>query len=346
MQAGTSGTHTDRHLTLEWAASTDVGKRRQVNEDSSGVFPGLYVIADGMGGHLAGDTASRLAIEVVERYASQVPLSLDQVASLVADANEAVHHHATTVGPEGMGTTLVGVALIDNGADPGLVVFNVGDSRCYQLRNGYLRLVTADHSLVQELVDAGKITPDEADHHPERNVVTRAIGIEDQVAADFIVLGDDAASRLVLCSDGVSGELDRSELTEAVVNGGPGEAAQGLIDAVLTHPARDNATAVVIDVTWENVREIGDLDITGPRVATSEDHDITTPRRPARRLLDVPPTSPRIAEHRPERVLPLIDAVPADTASGRSTDSESDESESVDSEPIEAEQRQPLEETT
>ena len=337
---GNSGSFCHGGLTLRWASSTDTGKRRTINEDSSGVFPGLFVVADGMGGHEAGEVASRLAVEVAARYADSVPLSLDQLASLVADANDVVHEHSLLVGPAGMGTTLVGVALVENGTDPGLVVFNVGDSRCYELRDGTLRLLTADHSVVHEMVEAGSITQEEADHHPERNVVTRAVGIEDQVAADFVVLDVDQNLRLVLCSDGVSGELGSDELARLVAPGGPADAAKSLIVAVLERPALDNATAVVIDVEWATVAPDGDVDVTGQRFngpdlapARAPDLDVTAP---------VPGREPAISAARPPHPKSALIGVPTDiagtdsasTRSNRSTGQLIDSVPSADAPPV------------
>jgi PPM family protein phosphatase len=258
-------------LRLASAGSTDVGKVRRINEDSFLVGPGMYAVADGMGGHAAGDVASQLVIDACRDLIGDLPVSLRAVEDLVNEANRRVREHARAAGTEGMGTTLVGVMLFDNGGDDGLVVVNVGDSRCYGWdETGGLVRLTQDHSVVQELVDAGAISDTEAMSHPERNVVTRAIGIEDAVAADFVVLPQLPGQRLLLCSDGVCGQLTDAEIEAFLARpDGPGNVVEALISAVLQGPAPDNATAIVIDVQWDTVAagasEISDEDITGPR---------------------------------------------------------------------------------
>lgn len=281
MSVGDESTLQRSSLGVVCGAATHTGKVREVNEDNFVIMPGMYVVADGMGGHQAGDVASSITTDVVREAASIVPLTLDQVAELVELANARVRAQALEAGPDGMGTTLVGLALIDSGGDDGLVVFNVGDSRCYQLTDeGALTQLTTDHSLVQEFVDSGKITAEQAESHRDRHVVTRAIGIEESVAADFVVLPRIARARILLCSDGVSGELSHEELSMILgSNDDPTAVADSLIEAVVRGPARDNATAVVVDVVWNEVPEggeDGDDDVTGPRPVIEE---VTAPLR-------------------------------------------------------------------
>jgi protein phosphatase len=278
---------------------------RRLNEDAFLAVDGMFVVADGMGGHAAGDVASALTVEVCREFAEVVPVRVTELEHLVSTANSRVRTHAVTSGSEGMGTTLVGVVLVDNGGTEGLVAVNVGDSRCYSWDDllGLVQ-VTHDHSAVQELLDAGTITPDEAARHPERNVVTRAVGIEPAVAADFVVLPRVDRQRLMLCSDGVSGPVPAGRIDE-ILSTSPDAvtAVTRLIDEVMTGEARDNATVVVVDVGW---------DVTTPE-ADDDSDDITTPRpRPDAS----PPTSPD--EPAPAPVVPplidppLIDRVPID----------------------------------
>lgn len=256
-------------LDLAWGAATDTGKIRKVNEDSFLELPGVFVVADGMGGHQAGDVASRLTVEAVTEVIGDDLPDISVLGELVRRANESVRSHANTVGREGMGSTLVGALLVRNGDEESIVVVNVGDSRCYALVDGTLAQITKDHSQVQELVDAGEITPEQATTHPERNVVTRAIGIDDTVAGDFFVLPSLAHSRLLLCSDGVSGELTHDHMTELLATlDDPQEAADALVAAVLQGRAGDNATVVVVDVVRDIAPledEDSDADVTGPR---------------------------------------------------------------------------------
>ena len=194
---------------------------------------------------------------------------LTRLEELVATANSRVH--ATSVGGGAtMGTTLVGVVLFDNAGDDGLVVMNVGDSRCYVYDERFrLRRLTTDHSVVQEMIDAGSLTSGQAASHPERNVVTRVIGIEPAVAADFTVLKIEHDTRLLLCSDGVSGQLGDDELLRMLSGASsPQDAVDQILDTVLRGSAPDNATAVVIDVeprgSTEGDHVAADDDITGP----------------------------------------------------------------------------------
>lgn len=298
---------------LSWGAATDVGKVRRLNEDSHLEVPGAFVVADGMGGHQAGDVASRLTIEAVQALLAGGVPDVATIGSVVQLANDSVRSHAGDAGQHGMGSTLVGAFVVRNADEESIVVVNVGDSRCYALIDGRLSQVTRDHSHVQELVDAGVITADAAATHPERNVVTRAIGIEDVVAGDFYVLPTVPRARLLLCSDGVSGELafdEMSALLSSVEH--PVEAAGALIAAVLEGRAADNATAIVVDVVRDEDPQpeaAADVDVTGPRPAVAIDPEITAPApRP------LPP--PTAADAAPDG---LISSVPMPPPAGTAT---------------------------
>ena len=193
---------------------------------------------------------------------------------MIADINASVHEAGRAVGAEAMGSTLVGVALVDNGGEPSAVVFNVGDSRCYRLVDDDFDLLTTDHSHVQELVAAGKLPAHDAASHPLRNVVTRAIGPESSVVADFIVLPD-RACRLLLCSDGVSGELDEEVVHRIVASGNPPDAtALELIEEVLKR-----TRARQCHRCGGRPRSVDRSDDTVPRVRIEEmSADITAPR--------------------------------------------------------------------
>ena len=286
-------------MDIQWGAATDVGKVRRLNEDSYLDVPGAFVVADGMGGHQAGDVASRLTIEAVQVMLSEGLPDVGTIASLVQRANNSVRAHAGSAGQQGMGSTLVGAFVVQNADEESIVIVNVGDSRCYSLVDDLVSQITVDHSLVQELVDAGEIPPEAAATHPERNVVTRAIGIEDVVAGDFFVLPALPFVRLLLCSDGVSGELSADRLGQILATvDDPAEAADALIAAVLEGRAADNATAIVVDVrrTDPPHRSADDeLDVTGPRpTVVLPDPEVTAP------LSRFPPPS-----------MPLISRVPA-----------------------------------
>jgi PPM family protein phosphatase len=289
--------HLEREgLVLTWGASTDTGKVRKINEDSFLAEPGLFVVADGMGGHQAGDVASRLTVEACQAAAGQVPLLLDQVVALVTESNRRVREHADENGTDGMGTTLVGLVVIDNAGSDSLLSFNVGDSRCYMSSIDGLAQITRDHSVVQEMVTAGEITEEEALHHRERNVVTRAIGVEAYVAADFVVIPRVSPARILLCSDGVSGELTEAQIAEILAsNDPPGEVAETVVRNVLLGRAADNATAVVIDIEWAELpTEIDSRHpdvITGPRPTLRDSNSHDTMPRSARFLPTPDPAS-------------------------------------------------------
>ena len=241
---------------LVGGASTHVGKVRSLNEDAYLLDRKVFAVADGMGGHLAGEVASEIAIDACGALVTDEPLPISAVAEMVAAANDSVRRYARHHGTEGMGSTLVGAALVDNAGVDSLLVFNVGDSRCYVLPDGgRLAQLTVDHSLVQELIDTGELAPENARRHPDRNVVTRAVGIEDAVAADYFVVPDNAPARLLFCSDGVYTELLDDQLERLLGSDlGPAEAAQSIVDAVLMTRASDNATALVLDYTPANLR--------------------------------------------------------------------------------------------
>lgn len=279
MAGGRAHSYTGTQLHLAWAARTDVGKVRQLNEDSLIAEPGLFAIADGMGGHAAGDVASRLVVERFGQLIPQVPLDFGVLSDFVADTNSTVRERAAETGNEGMGTTLVAAVLVDNAGVESIVVVNVGDSRCYVHDDTGLRVLTHDHSVVQELVDAGSITPDEARRHPERNVVTRVIGADDAIVPDYVVVEPAPHLRLLLCSDGVSGEIAPELLASLLAdNAGPDDAVDAIIDHVLSGRAPDNVTAIVVDVDWIDARSDA-FEITAPRPSPA---DADTAPRPVR----------------------------------------------------------------
>ena len=239
--------------TFAWGAGTHVGGVRDHNEDAFFVSPDVCVVADGMGGHEAGEVASQLVTQIVADVFGAHHLDVSELPRFVSALNAAVLRKGAENNTRGMGTTVVGVAVADNGDAPSVVAFHVGDSRCYRLRNGVMAQLTSDHSHVQELVEAGRITADEALTHPLRNVITRALGADVAVVADFHVLDDDDC-RILLCSDGLSNEIDDDRIWDLLtVHSDPTAAAQALIDAVLESPARDNVTAVVVDISFPEV---------------------------------------------------------------------------------------------
>ena len=233
-------------------AATDVGLVREVNEDAYLSDPPLFLVADGMGGHAGGDVASAI---VVEEFAHLAGTTYDADSALLAvtGALEASQRRIEAyadggVGRAAPGTTVAGVLLVD-GDDPVWLVLNLGDSRVYAVRDGELRQVSRDHSLVQELVDAGDITEAEVADHPDRHVITRALGGPGSSEADVFWLGVGEVDRLLVCTDGVNGLLDDATIARVLADERePAAAARALVAAALEAGGEDNATAVVVDV--------------------------------------------------------------------------------------------------
>jgi protein phosphatase len=235
-------------LTLAWAALTDTGHRREVNEDSLVSVPPIFAVADGMGGHSAGDVASAA---VVGRLAEFAERSEGDAAAINRALSLAVDDMARGEGVTdlGTGTTVTGVSLVIESGNPQWIVFNIGDSRVYQLVSGVLEQVTVDHSVVQELVDAGRITREEADVHPHGNVITRAVGFHEPPIPDFRILPVIPGMRILVCSDGLTKELTPYGIRHFLLsNPQPADAAHALVTAALENGGRDNVTVIVLDV--------------------------------------------------------------------------------------------------
>lgn len=235
-------------ITLSWAAATDTGHRRKHNEDSLIAEAPVFAVADGMGGHAAGDVASAAVVTrlgEIESTGYIAPGDIDlALAAATADITLAADDDDL-----GVGTTVTGAALTMQGGDPYWAVFNVGDSRVYQFEGETLAQVTVDHSVVQELVDSGRISADDAEQHPDSNVITRAVGFGAEPVADFWMLPVRAGLRLLICSDGLTKEVGRAELHLHLSRGLDAEGTvAALVRSALGAGGRDNVTAVVVDV--------------------------------------------------------------------------------------------------
>lgn len=234
-------------------ARTHAGMVRDNNEDAFVAADGVYVVADGMGGHQAGEVASALAIDVVRDAHSSGFESVTDLEKAIRDANTSIRLHAAdTLERAGMGTTLTGVVALqdtDDDPTPRLAIANVGDSRTYLHRDRRLVCLTVDHSYVQELVRTGQITEQEARFHPRRNIVTRALGIDRNVAVDAWVRACVRGDRYLVCSDGLVDEVPDHEIA-AVLEGvaDPQAAADQLVEMANRHGGRDNVTVIVVDV--------------------------------------------------------------------------------------------------
>ena len=236
-------------MKLKWGASTDVGMVRQQNEDSFLAEETLFVVADGMGGHNAGEVASALAVTTLKAGARLGIDDAEVFRELVQQANSAIYTASLDDSTQsGMGTTVTALSIVE-GEEPRVLVANVGDSRAYLWRSGALSRLSVDHSYVQELVNEGIITPEAARVHPRRNIVTRALGIDRSVNVDvfthFVRTGD----RIVLCSDGLVDEVADVEIAKVLgQHSDPQETAEALVMVANTNGGRDNTTVVVVDV--------------------------------------------------------------------------------------------------
>ena len=240
-------------LAVRFAARSHAGLLRALNEDSVYAGPRLLAVADGMGGHAAGEVASAVAIASLAPLDEDAPPS-DLLAALKGAADTANAHLRDMVSADsdlsGMGTTLV--ALLFAGTRLGLL--HVGDSRCYLLRGGTLTQITHDHTLVQALVDAGRITEEDASNHPQRSVITRVLDGRDDVEFDLSVREAAAGDRYLLCSDGLTGPVASLDtLTEALSMPDPQDSVDRLVELALRGGGPDNITVIVADIVDADV---------------------------------------------------------------------------------------------
>lgn len=237
---------------ISWGARSDVGLVRGHNEDSFLLRAPLFIVSDGMGGHAAGEVASSIAVETI---GGRAPASADDIllGAAVEAANVSVIEAAEQgIGKPGMGCTATAVLIERNK----MAVAHVGDSRAYLLRHGTLVRITHDHSYVEELVDSGQITADEARTHPSRSIITRALGSDPDMYADHFFLEVNDGDRIILCSDGLSSMIPDSEIEAlAVSSATPQQAADNLVAAALTAGGADNVTVVVVDVLNDGLAE-------------------------------------------------------------------------------------------
>lgn len=238
---------------LKTAALTDVGKIRKINEDSMKVFTSdeysYAIVADGMGGHQAGEIASAMAVDVITDYVAEyMTPKLDRFQSMEVmrqaflAANCAIYEYSCeNESVMGMGTTTT-MCMVRGGF---VIYAHVGDSRAYMIGDGIVQ-ITRDHSFVQELVKLGQITPEEAKHHPRRNYITRAMGVEAFVRIDTGVKPYNG-EKLLLCSDGLFGEIEDGELFNTVKNNSAETAVNTLIELANERGGSDNITAIVME---------------------------------------------------------------------------------------------------
>ena len=305
-------------LALRYAARSDVGIVRRENEDSGYASPRLLVVADGMGGHAAGELASATAVATLAEVADSGPDAGEALAALA----QGVQAAGTSIGqvvidnPDlvGMGTTATALSFVNEGETARVAIVHVGDSRGYLLRDGELTRITHDHTYVQTLIDAGRISEDEAAVHPRRSLIMRAIDGLQPVEPDLSVIEARAGDRFLLCSDGLTGVVSDDELRDILGTTEPTATVTDLVELALSRGAPDNVTVVIADVLEVDGQHLADL-TTGeavvvgaageprvrarlPRVHFPRDAQVdpNAPDRPPN--VDGPPTSE----------LPMVDA--------------------------------------
>lgn len=232
---------------VAWSA-TSTGAVRAVNEDSVLVSRSLFAVADGMGGHAAGDIASRLAVDRLAPLGRAERVEVGALLTVLEGANHDITRSAAARGLSGMGTTVTGAAVVEVGGRPHWLIFNIGDSRVYDVKDDRLIQVTVDHSEVQELVDTGQITRQEARSHPLRHVVTRALGSPAPPVPDTWLLPMSPAQTLVLCSDGLTADLTDDDIAAVVSAAAPTLAtcADDLVSAAERAGGSDNISVIVL----------------------------------------------------------------------------------------------------
>lgn len=245
-------------MRLLTALKTDTGKIRQHNEDDAGIFKGkdefiLAVVADGMGGHLAGDVASKMAVKAIgEKWnqAKTIPSAPSECETWIKEqihaVNSQIYGHAQAHEEcQGMGTTIV-CALFTGKS---VTVAHIGDSRCYLLQEDDFIQLTEDHSLVNELVKTGEISKEDAEHHPRKNVLTKALGTDRSISIDARSFELEPGDKLLLCSDGLTNKVEDRELKEILQNtSAPQEKVNLLVDKANENGGEDNITAVLLEL--------------------------------------------------------------------------------------------------
>jgi serine/threonine protein phosphatase PrpC len=231
----------------QFAVASDTGKKRRRNEDNYVVAPPLFAVADGMGGAQAGEVASKLAASALEGEGEAPLHGVERVASLIHEANRRVYERASSdPAASGMGTTMT-VALLENGT---VTIGHVGDSRAYLVRDGQMEQLTDDHSLVNELLKSGKLSPEEAEGHPQRSVITRAVGTDPDVDVDAFTIDAQEGDVFLLCSDGLTDMVDDVDILDLLERHREDldRAVRSLVAAANRGGGEDNITAVAFRI--------------------------------------------------------------------------------------------------
>jgi len=263
------------------ASATDTGQIRVANQDAFGAFTDadnarLFVVADGMGGHQGGETASRVAVETIGEVFRR---SAEGPEATLLDAFRAANQRIWQMAQQdehlhGMGTT--GVALLLSSGGP-LWLAHVGDSRAYRFRNGVLERLTVDHSMVEHMREQGLITEEEAANHPDRNVILRSLGVQPTVDVDLTAVPSEPGDRYLLCSDGLSGVVPETEIAAVIERNRPADAARLLVDLANQRGGPDNVTVQLVQIPG------GEPPARAAEIPVSRPPTITPARAPVRR---------------------------------------------------------------
>lgn len=272
-------------MRTSWGSATDRGLVRRINEDALLAYPPVFLVADGMGGHAAGDVASRLAVEEFAQLAGRASAEPDEIHACFRRTARRLRDVVDT--GRTAGTTVAGVAVAAYDGAEYWLVFNIGDSRVYRLADGELEQISVDHSVVQDLIDAGQIDPAEAHVHPERHVVTRAIATNAEPAPDYWLIPAGPADRLLVCTDGLTIELSHERLEQVLASlPDPQLAAERLVAEAVAAGGADNISAVVVDVATVQPGPGSQPEVTAPSPArpaaawVDEVDGATVPRYP------------------------------------------------------------------
>ncbi|HLS49858.1 MAG TPA: protein phosphatase 2C domain-containing protein, partial [Actinomycetaceae bacterium] len=256
-----------------WGAATHTGGRRRVNEDAVLARAPVFVVADGMGGHERGDMASQAVVAEFDALATELndaqrPAHPHDVSAAIDRARRQITATiADDTGDRVAGSTVAGLVLTHQDGDDYWLVFNVGDSRTYRFADGALEQVSVDHSLVQELVESGTITADEARSHPQRNIITRAVGTGSAPEIDYWMLPVRGQELFLICSDGLAGELSDAQIENLLrTSPHPQQAVHALLSAAIRNGgAGDNVTVVVVAaVSHDGDEEAADTTLPRP----------------------------------------------------------------------------------
>jgi len=237
---------TDTPIRVAYGAATHAGLRRRLNEDAHLARPPLFLVADGMGGHDFGAVASGAVVDEFTVLVGRPSLGIEDVRLVLDRARDRVRSIAAD--GRAAGTTLSGVMVADVGGTGYWLAVNVGDSRTYRYAAGELVQISVDHSVVQEMVDAGELAGEDAARDRRRNEITRAIGAGSDGEADFQLVPAEPGDRILVCSDGLSGEVDADRIRQVLADvADPQEAATRLVHEAMVRGGRDNITVVVVD---------------------------------------------------------------------------------------------------